>query len=312
MNGIVLPAVLAVFAVIFAGVWLRRGGVLDAASEGSLMRLLIHFLTPCLILDAVVDNPALMHPANALVSPAVGFASIAAGVLAGLATAGAARIRHQEGRTFAYATALYNYGFIPIPLGLAMFGKETVGVLMVFNIGVEAALWLFAGLMLSGEPPLRGLRRAVNPPLLTLCAALALNTFLPGITPEFARKAVALVGQAAVPLALILSGAVMADQLRGFLELRGGRVIGLSCLLRLGLLPLLFVWVAREAPFSLELKRVLVLQAAMPAAVFPVVLARLHDASPATALRVLVATSLGGLITIPLWLRFGLRFVGIE
>jgi len=311
MSGMVFTAVLAVFALIVAGGLLRRRGVIDPAAEGTLLRLLVGFLTPCLIVDTVLGNPALADPSNALLAPAIGLASIVVGIVAGLAVARVARLARVEGNTFAYATALYNYGFIPIPLALALFGKPTVGVLMVFNIGVEAGLWLFAGLMLSGEPALRGLRRAVNPPLVTLVVVLLLNAFAPGIVPGFVRKASAISGAAAVPVALLLSGAVLADQVRGFFRLRGGRVIVLSCLLRLGLLPILFLWAARELPLATELKRVLVLQAAMPAAVFPVVLARLHDASPETALRVLVATTLAGLATIPLWLRFGLWWTGV-
>ena len=312
MNGVVLPAVLAVFLVIAAGAVLRRTGVIDGAAEGSLLRLLIRFLSPCLIVDAVVGNPALVRPVNALLAPGLGLASIVIGVGVAWGVARLARIGGEEGRTFAYATAVYNYGFIPLPLALAMFGKETAGVLMVFNLGVEAGLWLFAGLMLSGEPPLRGLRRAVNTPLVTLVVALTINAVGPDLLPVFVRKAAALAGQAAIPVALILSGAVLADQFRGLAGFRGGRVIGLACLVRLGLLPMLFLWGARDLGLPVELKRVLVLQAAMPAAVFPVVLARLHDASPATALRVLVATSVAGLVTIPLWLRFGLRFAGLE
>jgi malate permease and related proteins len=61
----------------------------------------------------------------------------------------------------------------------------------------------------------------------------------------------------------------------------------------------------------LELQRVLVLQAAMPAAVFSIVMARHYGGDAATALRVVLATSLLGLITIPLWLRFGIHLLGL-
>jgi predicted permease len=47
----------------------------------------------------------------------------------------------------------------------------------------------------------------------------------------------------------------------------------------------------------------------MPAAVFPVVMAKHYGGDPATALRVVLATSLVGLITIPLWIRAGMHYV---
>jgi hypothetical protein len=72
-----------------------------------------------------------------------------------------------------------------------------------------------------------------------------------------------------------------------------------------------FLLLARYLPCSVELKRVILLQAAMPAAVFPIIMARHYGGDPITALRVVVATSLGGLLTIPLWLRFGMHFAGL-
>ena len=53
-------------------------------------------------------------------------------------------------------------------------------------------------------------------------------------------------------------------------------------------------------------------QAAMSAAVFPIVMAKHYGGDPATALRVVLGTSLVGLVTIPLWLRVGMKFVGLE
>jgi predicted permease len=68
---------------------------------------------------------------------------------------------------------------------------------------------------------------------------------------------------------------------------------------------------AKCLPASVELKRVIVLEAAMPAAVFPIVMARHYAGDPATAMRVVIGTSVVGLVTIPLWIRFGMHFVGL-
>jgi predicted permease len=79
----------------------------------------------------------------------------------------------------------------------------------------------------------------------------------------------------------------------------------------LGLLPVLFLVLARALPVSVELKRVMVIEAAMPAAVFSILMARQYGGDPATAMRVVVATSITGLVTIPLWLRAGMIWVGL-
>jgi predicted permease len=50
-------------------------------------------------------------------------------------------------------------------------------------------------------------------------------------------------------------------------------------------------------------------QAAMPAAVVTVILSKHYGGDPAVALRIVLLTSALGLVTIPLWLKFGLHFV---
>jgi predicted permease len=56
---------------------------------------------------------------------------------------------------------------------------------------------------------------------------------------------------------------------------------------------------------------VLVLEAAMPTAVFPVVLAKLYKGDPATAMRAVLSTAVVSLLTIPLWIKFGMKWVGL-
>jgi predicted permease len=81
--------------------------------------------------------------------------------------------------------------------------------------------------------------------------------------------------------------------------------------LRLGLLPWLFLLAAKFLPLSVELRRVLVIEAAMVSAVFPIAMAKHYGGDPPTALRAVLSTSLVGFLTIPLWIRFGLTFVGL-
>jgi hypothetical protein len=75
-------------------------------------------------------------------------------------------------------------------------------------------------------------------------------------------------------------------------------------------LPAVLLAIAHFVPASRELKQVLVVQAAMPAAVFPIMLARHYGGDAATAIRIVIVTSLLGFLTIPFWLRIGMQAVG--
>jgi predicted permease len=209
-----------------------------------------------------------------------------------------------------YSVAIYNYGYVPLPLALSLFDRDTAAVLFVHNIGVELALWFFGLTLLAGQGMRQGWKRVLNPPVLAILGALVFNALVRRESvPELLLFPVHWLGQCAIPMGLILIGAIMADHARDFVSRQGGRVMGWSCFLRLGVLPVLFLTLARVLPASPELKRVILLQASMPAAVFPIIMARQYGGDPATAVRVVIATSVGGLVTIPLWIRGGLAWL---
>ena len=88
-------------------------------------------------------------------------------------------------------------------------------------------------------------------------------------------------------------------------------MVAVASLVRLGIMPVLFLLLAKFLPCSLELKRVIVLQGAMSSAVLPIVLTKHYGGDARTALQVALGTSLVGLVTIPLWIRLGGHFAGL-
>ena len=313
----VLTAVLPIFCIAGAGALLRQINWLTADADASLLRVTVNVLTPCLIFDSVLGNEAFAQPGNVWLPPLIGFATVALGIPFALLLRGATGLRDERARrTFTFVAATYNYGYVPLPLILALFPKAisgpTVAVLFVHNVGVELAIWSIGLMTLGGSTLRENWRKILNPPLLAIVLTLALN-FLIGQhhVPEFLHKTAHMLGQCAIPFGVLMIGATMADYVHEFRDVRGVRLVFVSCLLRLGFLPILFLLIAKYLPCSLELKRVITIQAAMAAAVFPIVMAKHYGGDPATAVRVVVGTSLAGLITIPLWLRFGMKWVGL-
>ena len=121
-----------------------------------------------------------------------------------------------------------------------------------------------------------------------------------------------MLGACAIPTALLLTGATVADYFRDAQLVRGIRVIIASWALRLGIIPVMFLALASVVPCSLQLKQVMALEAAMPAAVFPIILARHYHGHVVTAVRVVIGTSLLSLITMPLWLSAALWWLNLK
>ena len=312
----VITAVLPVFGIMGVGFWLRRKGWLTADADQSLMRLTINLLLPSLIFDSVLNNAALRSPDNLILPPLLGYGMVVVGMgVARCFTGLAGAETKPEQRTFTLVAGLQNYSYLTIPLCLTLFGSGTMGVLFVHNVGTDMAMWTLGVAVLTGRGIGGGWKRIVNAPLIALVSALILNflgvRFHPAgpviIAGNVVRTVIHWFGQSAIPMALILIGAIVADHSD---EARGGkaaRVVLASSVVRLGVMPVLFLLLAKFFPCSMDLKRVLILQGAMPSATLPIVLAKHYGGDARVAVQIVLGTSLLGIITIPLWIRFGLH-----
>ena len=107
-------------------------------------------------------------------------------------------------------------------------------------------------------------------------------------------------------------GAMMKDYFAECEFRSAFRVCWTSILLRMGLLPVLMIAAAKWLPCSTELRQVILIQASMPAAMFPILISRMYGGSPVIATQVAIATTVISLATIPLWLHLGAAFLGLQ
>ena len=306
-----LALVTPVFLLMAAGFGLRKARVLNQHADESLLGVIVKLLVPCLAWDVIIGNPVFDHPKNLLLPPIFGFLSIALGL--GVCIVGARLFRLGDKnvcRTFAHVAGIQNYGYLALPICQAVFDRDTVGMLFAFNLGVEIAFWTLGIATLTGKTHPQEWLKAINPPIIAIVSALTFNALGAGHwLPAPLHTAIHMLGVCAVPLGLTITGAILADYATVSTLTAGWKTIAAANLLRCGLLPLIILGVAYALPLDSTLKSILVLQAAMPAAVFPLVTARLHGGDMPTALGVVVGTCLLGLVTIPLWLTFGLRWI---
>ncbi len=304
---------LPVFAMIGIGAALRHWQWISEEGENSLFNVVIRVTTPCLIFESVASNPALREPGNLYLPPLLGFSLTLASMALGWYVARGLGLTIGHGlRTFALAVGLTNYGYLPLPIMDAMFGQESRAVLLVHNVGVEAAIWTGGVLVVTGLSPLAGWRKLINGPLIALVLAITCNlTGLSAHLPAVLMNLVHTLALCAVPLGLLVTGVSIQPHLDDPKRLVNTRVTLTAWLLRLVVLPWIFLLAARYLPCPVELKRVLVVQAAMPSAVVSIIVARLYGGQPLVAVQIIVGTTALALFTIPFWIRFGMMFAGL-
>ena len=309
----VLSAVLPVFCLALIGIGLRRVRWLTEEADATLLRLVVNVLTPCLIFDKVLGNQALQRAENLFIPPLIGFG----GIVLGIGTCWLFRRRvglktDPEQRTFALVAGLQNFAYVPFPLVLMLFANhpDTPGVLFVHNLGVDIAMWTLGLITLGHATGPSEWRKLINAPLVAIVLSLLLN-FCDGAhwVPRPLSITASMLGACTFPLGILLTGAMMADQVRQLHPARATGTLIWSAIFRLGVIPALMLGIARILPCSVEIKRVILVQAAMPAGIFPIVLSRLYGGDPATAVRIVAGTTILSLITIPLWIQWGIAWL---
>ena len=309
--GSLLLLIAPVFVVIGAGLFLRWRGLLYPEAEKGIVNLVVKFLYPCLILQAMLRADSFRSSPDVLLAPLFGFGTIVAGFGGAWLIARALGLKKGKGlRTFAFAAGIYNYGYIPIPLIEGMFGANELAALFMHNVGVEFAVWTIGVAMLAGRSMRDGLKQIANPMVVALLVGLVAN--LSGYAdrvPTAVMTTLGMFAACAIPLGLLAIGGNLYEFFHESEGLWNARDCLGGALARLGILPLVGLALAWMLPISVEMKRVLVIQAAMPAGIMPIVLARHYGGQPIVALRVVFATTALGIVTMPLWINFGLWLV---
>ena len=307
----VVASVLPVYLLIVGGALLRATGIVRKEHDEGVMRVVYTVMLPCFMLDKILGSAVLKSGAVVLSSIGLGFGLLLVGMAIGAAVGRLIGLERGTGmRTFALAAGCQNFGFTAAPVVEILWSTSALAILFVHNIGVELAMWSVGVMVMSGGSGIRW-RKLVNGPVLAVSAGLllvALGWDTHCVGP--ARKAMSMIGVGAFPLAILITGCTIMDLVVA--EKPTWKIIGGSSLVRLVLAPLAFLSAAKYLPIATELRQVLVVQAAMPAAMTPIMLARLYGGRPAIAVQIVVFTTALSLLSLPWIITLGCQWIGLN
>ena len=313
----ILFSTIPIFLVVFVGFLAQRAKIISEETESSIMQLVLWVLYPSFVLQKIPGNSNLKDPFLVGTTIAIGAGVVLTGIFICWFVGKLMKIPKSEGlNTFMIASGIQNYGFIPIPLIAALFAKEEadriLGVLFVHSLGIEIVVWTAAVVIVSGSSS-GAWKRLFNGPTIAIVLGLFLNfsgwyTFI----PDFIGKPIDMLAPCAIPIGLLLVGASIGGVLEKEKWKFDWRVMGSGLALRFAILPMLFLLVACAVPFSRELQILLLVQAAMPSAVTPILLARHFGGHPRVALQVCLTTSLASFVLTPLVLTLAFWLMGIN
>lgn len=307
----IILSVLPIYFLIIGGAVLRKTGTLKREHDSGVMHVIFSVMMPCFILDRMLGADVLRNFQTLATGTGLGFFLIIAGIGIGYLVGKAIGLAPGNGRrTFALTSGCQNFGFTAVPVVEILWGTSAVAVLFVHNIGVETAIWSVGVMLMSGERKIRW-KLLINGPIIAVVIGLCL--VIVGLDDQIngpPRAALSMLGIGAFPLAILMTGASIIDLVGT--EKPSWKIIVGSVLVRIVLAPALIILSAKFIPMATELRQVLLVQAAMPAAMTPILLAKIYGGRPAVAVQVVVATTIVSIFTLPYIITYGMRFLNLS
>ena len=316
----ILFTTISIFGIVVLGGYLRHKKIVTHEAKVSLLKLLINVFLPCLIFHKVGLEA---NKENLLVtlSPLLwGFCIIILGIsitytLAHFFPKLLGVENYAQHRTFSLSTGIQNYGFLALPIVTTLFPNQGIeSALLIHNVGVELAIWTLGIIILSGSRENLAWKNLLNAPAIAIIVSLGYQQTISSYTNESIWVAVKLLGDMAIPVGLLSAGFTIAEKWEGhkFFSISSIKksVSGVS--LRLILIPsLMFLSIILIDP-SITIKKVILIQLAMPSALAPIYLSDYYNADSPTAFQIAISTTIVGFFTIGFWLIFGVNYFGLK
>jgi predicted permease len=299
-------AVTQIFAMGAVGFYLVRRGIINGAGLHLLSFLSINIFFPLFIFNQILAHfDAVLMPfwwQFPLINISLAFT--------GLLISSLVMLRHHgpQKTGFLAVSCLNNGGYIPLllvmslPLG-AMAGQAYAAVIFSI-IGFDLCLWSF-GIWLVTRDQSAGIdfRKMINPPLMSMFAALGISlTVGHTIVPEAVLKPMKILGDAALPVAMLVIGGNLS--MSNLARINWREVTG-AVLIKLIVLPLITLIVLSIVRFKLNplISFIAIIQASMPTSITISIIARNYETKNQDFInRGIFVTHLLSMVTIPIFL----------
>lgn len=207
-----------------------------------------------------------------------------------------AAVSPEQQRTFRFGAILPNTAFIGYPLCLALLGPLGLFYAVVHDFGSALIVWTFGIWDLSGGRAANWRSLLLNPLIWSVIAGVIWAAVgLP--MPAWAGAPLDTLGDATVPLALLVAGAQMARS-----DVRANswprQLLGMGAL-RLIAAPLVTALVVLALGWRNEMGQVIVLLNAMPAGLTVAIMARTYGADARFGAQATLWTTIASLATLP-------------
>ncbi|MGF1478691.1 MAG: AEC family transporter [Cyanophyceae cyanobacterium] len=285
-----LPAILPVGLIILVGFVAQRSLALE---RQTLSQLIVYVLSPALIISSLYQTTISVRSAASLLA---GYA-LTASVLYGMAWGvGTLLQRPAAFRQSLIVTTIFpNTGNLGLPVVAFVLGEAGLERAVIYLLASALLMYAVCPALLQGKGWGYGISMTLKLPFLwAMLAGFSLRLF-PGQLPFGLDQGIDQLGQAAIPVSLVMLGMQLGRD-----RFAVGTEEGLAAALRLVGGPAIAYAVGRFMGLETLNLQVLVLQSAMPTAVNTFVMVTEFGGDAPRVSRTIVCSTLVSFITLPL------------
>ena len=302
MLDIFLTVILPVFIVAACGAALQRWRNL---SIGALSPITVYLLSPMLVFRFILNAELPAATSGRVV--AAGLATTAAVLIAAALASLVARHARPMRSAFLLATVFPNVGNMGLPVSLLAFGEPGLEVAVIAFVTQAAIAWPL-GIFIAARSRLHPTDAIVQALKIPTIYALALALVIRALgwdIPFTIEAPVGLLADAAIPAMLIVLGFQLSQgvELARWRSLVGASVIRLLVAAALAYAATIVIGIEGVAQMTV------ITMAAMPAAVFPTLLATEFEAEPRFVSSGVIVSTLASLVTLTLVISAGERWL---
>lgn len=298
---VVMQQMLVLLVMMLIGYIIFRIGWLDDNACSRMSKIVVNVLNPCLMVYGVLGKEVRLD--SSMLGQTLVLVVIYFGILVLLSgpVASLLRIKKEHYNLYKLMLIFSNVGFMGIPVISSIYGKESILLIAFYNLGYNLLLYTY-GIYLAGKGGQvaagNGVqwKKLINTGVISCVAAVVI--FATGVVmPESVCTFFNYVGNAAVPLSMILIGASVAQggKKEFFLDKKMYAFIAVKMLA----IPIAAALLLRLLPWPAMVEGVFILMLAMPVGSIVVMIAAESGNDAIECTKGSILTTLVSVLTIP-------------
>lgn len=290
---------LILFAFMALGYFLNAKGILPLNTSLVISRLETNVLVPCLVFNTFYKYCTVKNMSEKWLYIVYGFAITLVSIVIGVFLAKLFAKDNYLQKIYTYSFAVANFSFMGNSVVLGIFGEDVLFDYMIFTLPLCLYVYSFGTASLIPKEKNKGFSVKVflNP----ICISMFLGAIagLTGICmPKFLVTTISQAGACMSPLAMILTGFVVANY--SFKTLARKARIYIASIIRLIILPLVFVLVLKLFKTDLTIIMLTLCATAMPLGLNTVVFPAAHGGDTTPGASMALISHLMSIVTIPI------------